>query len=152
MTDKGGKVKSLRYSMLMVLVVLATHALAGPDEEKAGLAKILPRFKEAWNTGQAKGFIAIFHAESRMRKAYEKDDEAKKAFERSFKQMVEEFGKVESFEVRKYIEKKGRYVVRVTYIKKGMIPGTFAVKGNDQDGWFILDFNVDGQGEPELKE
>lgn len=137
---------------MMVFVLPATNLFAGTEEEKAALAKILPRFQEAWNAEKPKDFMALFDADYRMKKAYEKDDAVKQDFERSLKQTVQDFGNIESFEIRKYIEKTGRFVVRVKYAKKGVIPGTFAVKGRDKDAWFLLDFNIDGQGEPELKE
>jgi hypothetical protein len=146
-------VTAFRLVPLVILGLLqTTGVIAGQAEEKTALAEILPRFKEAWNAGDAKAFMAIFHPDCPVKKAYDKDEKSKDRVHRSFKETVEQFGKVESFEIRKYIERKHRYVVRVTYAKKGMIPGTFAVKEDGDKGWFILDFNIDGQGEPELKD
>lgn len=155
--------RTLRHAFAIVLLLPATSALAETvedikapaeklapaEKEKNALAEILPQFKKAWNSGVAKDFMDLFHADCPMKKAYENN---KERIERALKEMVDGCGNVESFEIRKYIEKKSRYVVWVKYAKKGLIPGTFAVKCDDKGKWLIWDFNIDGQGEPELKE
>jgi hypothetical protein len=131
------------------LALLTASATAGEAEEREGLAKLLPGFKSAWNKGELSEVMSFFQSECQLRKAYDADP--KKA-ERQWKELVKEFGEVKSSEIRKYIAGKGCFVVRVTYARKGMVPGTFAIKTDKSGQWRIVDFNIDGQGEPELKE
>jgi hypothetical protein len=78
--------------------------------------------------------------------------QTRKKVGQAFKELFKEFGEAKGSEIRKYIARKGRFVVRVTYARKGMVAGTFAVKTDKSGRWRIADFNIDGQGEPELKE
>ena len=65
--------------------------------------------------------------------------------------MLEAFGEIETMEPGKYIERKDKFVLKVKYKNKGNIPGTMSLV-KDGEKWFIKDWNIDGQGEPELKE
>lgn len=139
-------------SLGVVLVLLSVSARAGEAEEREGLAKLLPVFESSWNKGDVSKFMALFHADCRMKKAYDSDEQTRKKVGQAFKELFKEFGEAKGSEIRKYIARKGRFVVRVTYARKGMVAGTFAVKTDKSGRWRIADFNIDGQGEPELKE
>jgi hypothetical protein len=143
----------LRF-VLLALIIVTASSLAGEPlaEEKAALEAILPTFQTAWNSGKIADLLALFDPNGRMRKAYDTNADAKTAIETDFAAMVADFGAIKSSEIRVYIERKTRWVVRTTYEKEGVLAGTFAV-AKDADGkWWITDLNVDGQGEPELEQ
>jgi hypothetical protein len=136
----------------MMALAYAAPACADPAEEKAAIEKLLPKFQEAWNSGEPTEVMGLLDPDSKARQKYEKQTVTKPQVVKEFKRMMAEFGDVESFEIRKYIAAKSCYVVRVKYASKGVIAGTFAVKKNEQGVWALFDINIDGQGEPELKE
>jgi hypothetical protein len=138
----------------LVLAAGVSAALAdeGPADERAALGEVLPKFQTAWNARDMATFIGLFHPDNPMRRAYEKDESAREGMAKQFKALQDAFGDVKSFEIRGYIAKKKRFVVRVTYEKMDVVAGTFAVRKNDEGAWCVDDFNIDGQGEPELKE
>lgn len=139
-------------AVLIAVLFQAAPTTVDPKEERDALEIILPQFRAAWNSRNADALMSVFHPENRVRKKCGMSDEMKKECMRDFSKTVEAFGEAQGYEIRKYIQRKGRYVVRVTYTKKGVVPGTFAVKRNEDGKWLILDFNIDGQGEPELKD
>ena len=142
-----------RLSTVPILFVfVATAVRADEAEERAALAKLLPEFESAWNQSDVPKFMSLFHPDFRMKKVYEADRQSKNKLEQGLKKLINEFGEIKASETRKYIPRKSRFVVRVTYAKKGVIPGTFVVKTDKFGEWRIADFNIDGQGERELKE
>jgi len=120
-----------------------------PDE-RIGLDSVLPRFKSAWNSGDMAELMDLFHSGSDMRKAYESDGQLREKRGVPLEQMTEAFGEVESWDIGKYIARKGSYVVRVRYAKRGVVPGTFSAHVTDSGEWLLTSFNIDGQAEPEL--
>ena len=138
-------------SLVLVFSAMA-FAVDGPRDEQAALKTILPKFEKVWNARDLDAFMNLFHPESRMKTRYDGDPAVREKMKTDFVGLLDEFGAVKSYEIRGYIERKGRFVVRVTYEKKDVVPGTFAVKKDDKGNWLILDFNIDGQSEPELKQ
>ena len=146
---------SMRNGLLKCLafiVLFAAPAAADEAEEREALAKLLPEFQSAWNKSDVAKLMTLYHNDSRVKKAYDAEASARTKAEQAFKEIQDHFGAIKSHEIRKYIAKKNRFVVRVTYERQGMVPGTFAVKTDKDEKWRISDFNIDGQGEPELKE
>jgi len=115
--------------------------IAEPKLERKALEDLLPRFSQAWNTGNAGDLMKLCDPNSKFGKD-----------EFGWAKLAEQFGEIEKTEIRKYIADKTRFVVRVTYSKDGMVPGTFAVVQDANGNWLIADFNIDGQGEPDLNE
>lgn len=115
--------------------------LAEPKLEREALDDLLPKFSQAWNTGNTGELMKLCAPDSKFSKV-----------EFAWGRLAEDFGVIEKTEIRKYIADKTRFVVRVTYTKRGMMPATFAVKQDGAGNWLIADFNIDGQGEPELNE
>ena len=87
-----------------------------------------------------------------MRKAFDSSPEAKDGIIKEFTEIISQFGEIKSVNVGKFIERKSRYVVKINYATKGLIPGTMSLKQDFDGNWTVLDFNLDGQGEPELKQ
>lgn len=125
---------------------------SGEAAQKRGLEGVLVQWKTCWNAVDQQGLIALHHPESKLRRAYESKPEARSEITKEFVTMLDECGNITDYEIRKYIGRKKRFVVRVTYKKKSCVPGTFAVRRGDDGSWLVLDFNIDGQGEPELSE
>jgi hypothetical protein len=120
-------------------------------KDKAGMEAAMKRHQEAWNKGDVKAFLESFHPTAPVRAVYQ-NEQKRERMEREFKEMVEQFGPIQKFEVRKFIDRKNRYVVRIEYSKKGMLAGTYTALKLPDGGWAMWYMNIDGQGEPELKE
>ena len=105
-------------------------------EEKAVLTEIIRRYMDAWNSSEVNEYIVLFHSESRFRKAFEND---KGEFNRQFKEAIEEFGTIKSFEIYEYSQDKNRYNVMITFAKYGWDPVTFVTRGDNKNGWLIFD-------------
>lgn len=105
-------------------------------EEKSALTEILERYKDAWNSGKVDEYIVLFHSESRFRKAFEND---KGDFNRQFKEAIEKFGTIKSFEIYEYSQNKYRYNVMITFAKYGWDPVIFVIRGDNKNGWLIFD-------------
>lgn len=129
----------------------STILVADETEEKEGLQEILPQFTFAWNEAQVSDFLLLFHPDSQLKKSYDNDQEMKNYIALNFANLFSVFGEVTDSQIRQYINHKKRFVVRLTYKNKGVIPATFSVK-QYEGKWLIDDFNPDGQLEPELNQ
>jgi hypothetical protein len=87
-------------------VFLTASARAGEAEEREGLAKLLPHFESSWNKGDVSKFMGLFHADCRMKKAYDADEQTRKKVGQAFKELIKEFGEAKGSEIRKYIARK----------------------------------------------
>ena len=135
-----------------IMIVLMFSPLLGGDEEKLkALESILPDFKKVWNAKDFDGYMDLFHSESKMKKYVANDDKKKAEVKEMWLKLVNEAGVIKEQKIGSYIEKNKRYVVKTEYSIKGLIPGTFDLVKVDGK-WLLKDFNIDGQGEPELKE
>ncbi len=138
---------------VLLLVSLAVgNAGGGEGTARNGLEEIMPKWKSAWNAGDAATLYDLFHPKSSMRMRCESNPDGRKTFAKELAAITEECGQIKSYEVGKYIERKDRYVVKILYARKGRLPGTFAVRQTDTGVYLVFDFNIDGQGEPELEQ
>jgi len=124
---------------------------ATKKDQEAGFEKVLPKFQAAWNKGDVAEFMKLFHADSKMQKAWQ-IPEKKDKVAAQLAAMIEVFGVIKESKMGVYIERKDRFVVKFVYSKKGEVPGTMVLKLSDGGKWYISDWNIDGQGEPELKQ
>lgn len=136
-------VRSLLSAFVVILLLQVFPVYSGQGdwrviskEEKAALTEILQRYKKAWNSGQTKEYIVLFHSESRFKKSFKND---KSEFDRQFKAAIEEFGEIESFEIYEYTLNKDRYNVMITFTRYGWDPVMFVIRGDAKNGWFIYD-------------
>ena len=150
----------MNTSTCVLTLALLSISLPGPsvaantsDEkfqsEEQALETVLTKWRHAWNKSDAGALLELHHPESRWRKRFDADEDARKKFVEEFGELVGSLGNIDSWKIGKYIERKKRRVVKIRYEKKGTIPGTFALKRSN-GVWMIDDFNIDGQGEPEL--
>jgi len=135
-------------AVLVWLVLLQARVPVSADRS-ALQYDILPKWVGSWNSRDIDGVINLHHTDSDVRRGLAKRN-SRKNIEKSFTQTVETFGSIGKFEVRKYIARKKRFVVVISYSEKGRVPGTFQVATEKNGDWKIMDFNIDGQGEPEL--
>ncbi|HUT09314.1 MAG TPA: hypothetical protein VMY42_02365 [Thermoguttaceae bacterium] len=136
--------------VLLAASFVTDNAAGNQQTPKEGLEELLPEWKSAWNAVDTDRLFKLYHPDSRIRKLLEDNPAKRKAFDDGMSEAVAEFGKIKSYTIGKYIERKDRYVVKAVYTKKGNLPGTFAVKKVDDGTYRVFDFNIDGQGEPEL--
>ena len=126
-----------------VIIILAL-CVSGCANEKDGLKIILPQWKEAWNSGDISNIISLLHPKSEMLKQYNSDNETKKVIEAELYELFDEFGKIDKWEIGKYIKSKKQYVTRITYTKKGAITGTISAAKDSDGTWLIMHFEIGG--------
>jgi len=136
-------------TLVLFATLLAGCAAAPPDP--AMLDGVIARWQAVWNDGDQAALVALYHPDNELRRAYQSDEQARGQIEAEFKKLRDTWGSITSYERGVYIERTGRYVVKLTYDKKGMVPATFGL-AKCGDAWLVVGFNIDGQGEPELQE
>lgn len=138
-------------SILFLRPTTNTHSGVEGKEQEA-LRDILGKWKVAWNADKVDGLYELHHPQSELRLQCDKFDAAKKRFMAELHSLIAELGSIRSFGIGKYIEKSHRYVVKVEYEKRGSMPGTVALRETEANTYMILDFDIDGEGEPELSQ
>ena len=126
------------------VVLVAVLFLSGCSSEKDGLKTLLPQWKEAWNSNDISKAIALFHPDSMIYKECNSNVENKKELENEFYELLDEFGTIETWKIRKYIKREKQYVVKITYSKRGVATGTMSAKKNSDGIWKIWDFEIGG--------
>jgi hypothetical protein len=136
------------------VALAAMFVLSASASEKAkdeALSQLLPKWVNAWNNSDIAGLMALQHPDSLLLRDYGSAG-AKAKIDGQLKQIITTFGQIKSAVIGKFIQRKDRYVVKIEYAGKGLVPGTMAVKQGKDGTWLISDVNLDGQSEPELKE
>ncbi|MEK6704923.1 MAG: hypothetical protein AABZ06_03970 [Bdellovibrionota bacterium] len=135
--------------ILLLAITSCTNGNSSDDERSALISRILPQWKTAWNNKDSVSLLSLYHPNS---ESYEKAKGKLNDYKESSIEIFDHCGIIIKYEVRKYIEDKKRYVVRIEYTKIGIVPATFELVKDAAGAWKIKDFNIDGQGESELKE
>ncbi len=146
---------NIRTSVLCVATVLCAASIgvtAGEAPAKQALEELLPKWTKAWNDKRVSALMELQHPENRMVRTYKSSAEGKAKVETGLAEIIAECGAIKSATIGKYIQRKERYVVKIEYAQKGLVPGTMSLKKDAKDTWRVLDFNLDGQGEPELEQ
>jgi len=137
---------------IIIVAMMSFTVMAAEKSPEEGLTELLAKWSESWNKGDVAGLMKLHHIDSKIRKSYDQSADAKIEITNEFSELIKQFGAVKSAKPGKFIERKGRHVVKLTYDTKGVVPGTMTLKKDAEGNWLVIDFNLDGQGEPELKE
>ncbi len=139
--------KILVAALLALITVMSTYADEKSNRE--GVEFVIDAFMESWNEGDLPRFVGLFHPDSKTRQSWY-DKSQREELHTEFIDTKETFGKMESYKVGLYIERKDRIVLRINYSKRASVSGTISM-AKSGDTWGIADWNIDGQVEPELR-
>lgn len=136
--------KAITVAIYLLAINLALAADEGREAAVEGLAL---KMKSAWNKEDLSAFITLFDSESQTRKIWD-DPEKRVELQKDFKQTRTRLGAMGAHEIGLRIPKKRQTVLRIKYSESGPIPGTIEIVKTG-DGWKIVDWDYDGQWEPE---
>lgn len=136
---------------LLTFVLTCAMLHAADDSGRKNLEEFLPKWTEAWNSADIGKLIDQYHPDNKGRIAFNLAP-TKEMVTKAFSEQVAAYGKIKSATVGKLIAASSKYVVKIEYEKKGVVPGTMELKKDLSGNWKVIDFNISGQGEPELKE
>ncbi len=149
---KEGLIQKIKTTIFLCICLASSIGFADVSEERVALNELLPQFQMLWNQPNHSKIFDLFHRKSQTFVEYQSNDIAKKKIIDSLENLKADFGEIKNFEIRKHIYRKESFVVRITYVNKGMVPGTFNVRPDSDGQWRIYDIDIDGQGDVELQE
>jgi len=131
-----------RTRLWMIILCLACASVSRADE-KQELERLLQKWQAAWNSGDAGKLIGLFHPASGLKEAYDSNPQAKQGITAEFAATMKEFGAIEKSTVGKYIADEKKYVVQVSYRKRGAAAAKFAIASAPGGEWLVSDFDID---------
>ena len=120
------------------VIMILSLCMSGCANEKDGLKIILPQWKDAWNSGDFSKIVSLYHPKSRTFRLYNSDNESRKEGEVEFNETIDEYGKIEKWEIGEYNKSEKQYNVRITYTKKGTKTVFFSLAKDSNGTWLIM--------------
>lgn len=135
--------------LIIILVAISSICFGDEHLQKKGAQHFLPKIQKIWNENDVDAFVHLHSTESKLRRMWD-DEKSRATIKAEFEEMINTIGKIQKTEIGPYIKSNDVYVFYNTYEHEGEVAGTIStIKTENQ--LYILDWDFDGSGEPELK-
>ena len=144
----------MKYIQVLAFLVFMHAQLAAEQvhPSREDYVAFLPVWHAAYNDPNPEVVGRLFGPSSHIGVFDEMSDEEKGKFREGFTGLKQHFGDITAMELGVFIERKSRYVFKATYSNAGFVPGTITLEQIGDGTWKVANFNIDGQGEPELNQ
>lgn len=138
--------------ILLLALCALTAPLTGAEEPpQEALLGVLTQWKAAWNDKDLAKTIAVYAPDSKMVARLAKEG-AKEKYVANTQNIKDQLGNIVEVAVGKYSPSGKAWVMKVTYDKMGLVPGTFTITKGKDGTWMLKSMFITGQGEPEVAE
>ena len=119
--------------------------------DETAVAGFLKSWKTSWNSGKADSMLKQIHPFGEVPLGVSAGLVTKEKLARQMKAMLQEFGAIQSAEVKGFKARTNEYVVEFTYAKSGKIAAALNLQKDAKGTWRVFSFDID-DGERALKD